>query len=465
MLDFKELPSDGQAFEQLVRELLFSYGLHVEWSGKGADGGRDLICREIISGFFVPETKVWLVQCKHFAHADRSVGVADLDDVVDSCHQHNATGYLLACSTQPSSAVVDRLEGVTHNPNNQITATYWDGITIERLLSTPHRWGIAQRFMPASSGSWKLYATERPNDFVAHYKGYVFHLTNRIGSSISYHLPSVEQRIAEIEALRFPKGHFIRIRAIWHDDKNGGYVWYVDYMHPNGSEPSTSEEQLCHVLRDGWALEDGQVYSWDISFVEYYPMSDHYDKDHYDYYVYHLPNFLSGSPREESNKKYRFGFQQTIAELDKELESKRDSAFKEMVEQFERVPFVEVMRGINAGIEHVHKFSRRFVWSDLIFSDDIVAENLFSAKLILRVSDEAKLHNLLARIPIDVEKHFRIGKVELYFPEEGRIVEKEPIYDLHLSIHPTLLSDRYAAREAFDEYFREIAAAIKKYLS
>lgn len=41
-MDFKELPQDGQAFEQLVRELLFSRGLHVAWSGRGADGGRDL---------------------------------------------------------------------------------------------------------------------------------------------------------------------------------------------------------------------------------------------------------------------------------------------------------------------------------------------------------------------------------------------------------------------------------------
>jgi hypothetical protein len=35
MLDFKELPQDGEAFEQLIRELLFSYGMTVERSGRG----------------------------------------------------------------------------------------------------------------------------------------------------------------------------------------------------------------------------------------------------------------------------------------------------------------------------------------------------------------------------------------------------------------------------------------------
>jgi hypothetical protein len=39
MLDFKELPANGEAFEQLMRELLFSYGMAVEWSGRGPDGG------------------------------------------------------------------------------------------------------------------------------------------------------------------------------------------------------------------------------------------------------------------------------------------------------------------------------------------------------------------------------------------------------------------------------------------
>jgi hypothetical protein len=139
MLDFRELPQDGQAFEQLIREILFSQGLHVQWSGVGPDGGRDLICHETTKGTFITSTRTWLVQCKHFAHAGRSVGVDDLDDIVTSCTQHGATGYLLACSTQPSSAVVNRLEGVSASQLNPITATYWDSITLERLLSAPQQ--------------------------------------------------------------------------------------------------------------------------------------------------------------------------------------------------------------------------------------------------------------------------------------------------------------------------------------
>ena len=46
MLDFKELNEDGNDFELLVRELLNNRGLEVYWSGKGADGGKDLLCIE-----------------------------------------------------------------------------------------------------------------------------------------------------------------------------------------------------------------------------------------------------------------------------------------------------------------------------------------------------------------------------------------------------------------------------------
>lgn len=183
-MDFKELPSDGQAFEQLVRELLFSSGLHVEWSGRGPDGGRDLICRETLLGQFAPQTQTWLIQCKHKAHSGDSVSVNDLDDIVTSCSQHNAAGYVLACSTQPSSAVVNRLEGISKNPSSPLSAVCWDGVMLERLLSQPRQWAIAQRFMPKSCGAWQVFATEAPNDFIAHYAGYVFHLTNRIGSQV-----------------------------------------------------------------------------------------------------------------------------------------------------------------------------------------------------------------------------------------------------------------------------------------
>jgi hypothetical protein len=109
MLDFSEISTDGTQFELLLREILFSLNYHVVWSGVGADGGRDLLVREEIQSIFGRRSFTWLVQCKHFATSGRSVGVRDIDNVLDSCSQHSADGYLLVSSTYVSSAVVARL--------------------------------------------------------------------------------------------------------------------------------------------------------------------------------------------------------------------------------------------------------------------------------------------------------------------------------------------------------------------
>jgi len=116
MLDFTELSDDGQEFEQLIRELLFSLGFKVFWSGRGPDGGRDLLCLEERESIFHKDVRRWLVQCKHKARSQSSVGINDLDDIVDSCTQHDCEGYLLVTSTQPSSAVVQRLQ-TSRKPN------------------------------------------------------------------------------------------------------------------------------------------------------------------------------------------------------------------------------------------------------------------------------------------------------------------------------------------------------------
>lgn len=447
MLDFKELPQDGEAFEQLVRELLFSYGMAVEWSGRGPDGGRDLICREALKSLIAPTSRTWLVQCKHFAHANRSVGVDDLDNVVNSCSHHNATGYLLACSTQPSSSVVNRLEGITANPANLVMATFWDGVTIERLLSQPRHWAIAQRFFPVSAGHWRIYATERPNNFVAHYKGYVFNLTNRIGSSTGHLLASVEARSVELEDIssKLPKEHFLRPRAVWYDDKNGGFKWYIDYMYPNKSRPTVSEAQLAHALHDGWALEDGQIYHWDIEFVQYWPYSDHYDRDHYDYYVRYMPNFLDGVRRDESDWDRKWATEEEIAELEKKATSEKNSAFNAMVKAFEKLPFLRIIRSVNAGIESVPKFERRYAWSDIIKTIGADVTHLFDALLIIEVEDESQFHSLLSVLPNTVVHHFRVSRVYVYSgkKDEG-LADKDDatMFDLKLSVHPIAIVDQ-----------------------
>lgn len=72
MIDFKELPQDGTAFEQFIREMCLIYDLHPQWTGKGPDQGRDILITEKARGSIGDFTRRWLVQCKHFAHSGKS---------------------------------------------------------------------------------------------------------------------------------------------------------------------------------------------------------------------------------------------------------------------------------------------------------------------------------------------------------------------------------------------------------
>ncbi len=469
MLDFKELSSDGKEFELLIREILFAKGYKVYWSGVGPDGGRDLLCIEERTSFFSNDKKRWLIQCKHNAQSEKSVGVADLDNVVDSCSQHEAVGFVLACSTQPSSAVVNRLESITDNPKNGVTAIFWDYVFIEQVLSTPLLWRIAQRFFPVSAEAttWKVYATEKPNHWVVSYRGYYFHLANRIGSHHEHHFESIVKRIESIEALEYPEKHFMRVRSVYFDDKNGNYTWYLDYMFPNGEAPKFSSAQLKHYLGDGYALDDGQCYSFDVKLREYLQHSDHYDPDHYDYYTPYMHSYLHGSLRESTWEDHSEAYK-SDSKLAAELEINRTLWFDKLVKEFQAVDFLRLMRSTNARVEDLDKFHLQRNWAKLISSLDIDTDRFFSAWFLFDVADEVKFHELVSYIPQEILYSFRLTRAYIYVPEDddrSRLdsSKREHLFELTMSIHPAELSNKFTAREKLNEYFALAISGIKTF--
>jgi hypothetical protein len=471
MLDFTELNKDGKEFELLIRELLFSKGFKVYWSGVGPDGGRDLLCIEEHKSFFAPSQKKWLIQCKHNANGGGSVGIRDLDDIVDSCVQHNATGFILACSTQPSSAVVTRLESINNNPKNDITAIYWDYVFIEQALSSPALWRVAQRFFPISSEatSWKVYATENPNHWVVNFKGYYFHLANRIGSYHEHHFESISKRVEEIEAIELPDKHFIRIRSVYFDDKNGNYTWYLDYMYPNGESPNYSSAEIKHYLGDGYAVEDGQCYSFDVKLRAYLQFSDHYDPDHYDYYTPYINSYLHGMEREGNWDDHEEAYRSDDA-LQEKSEINRTLSFNKLTESFKELDFVRLMRSSNARVEDLDKFHLQRNWAELLSSLDIETDRFFSAWFIFEVHDVDKFHELISYIPQHVMYSFRLTRAYIYIPEESnRSVldsdDDEFIFELTLSIHPAELANKFTAREKLNEYFDLAISGIDEFKS
>lgn len=466
MLDFKELSADGQDLELLVRELLFISGLRCYWSGKGPDGGRDLLAIEESPSVIATSSRRWLVQCKHNAKSGNSVGIGDLDGIVDSCAQHNADGYLLVCSTQPSSGVVNRLETITSN--QKLLATYWDAVRIEQLLSTPQHWRLAQRFFPVSSqaSELKVYATENPNHWIVILRGYYLHLTNRIGSQEGHHFSSINSRLDDIESLNLPENHFVRIRSVYYDDKNGGYTWYVDYMHPHDQPKAISTAALKAKLGDGYALEDGQIHSFDVISRPYHPHSDHYDPDHYGYYAPYVRQFLYGQERdlsfEEREERYRSGY--ALEEENSELQSKN---YNDLVVALSSIPFIKIIRSCNAQFEYLERFNLLRDWSSLIEELDIEVDHFFSAWFLLRVTDVAAFKRLMTQIPQGVEHSFRLTEVHVYLPaaddQGSEPGNDENLFEITLSVHSAIIETKTIGRFKMNSYFKKIENSIRKF--
>jgi len=127
VLDFREIPEANKnsgkqdTFELFARDFLEYLGYSIiHGPDRGADGGKDLIVKEIRKGVG-GETKVkWLVSCKHKAHSGSSVGVNDETDIADRVKANSCTGFIGFYSTLPSSGLTKKLEGLKDRIEYQI---------------------------------------------------------------------------------------------------------------------------------------------------------------------------------------------------------------------------------------------------------------------------------------------------------------------------------------------------------
>ncbi|WP_254513740.1 restriction endonuclease [Anatilimnocola floriformis] len=304
MIDFKELPADGTSFEQFVREICLIYDLHPQWTGKGPDHGRDILATEKAHGVVGDFARRWLIQCKHYAHSGKSVGREDLGSIIDDCRQAGAEGFLLACSTQPSSALVIKLRELAEKPENRLVTAIWDGVDLEKRLAEPRCFSLGHLFFPRSFAAtpWKLYNAGAPNKWTAHYKTYFLHLSSRIAGKYP-NLSECEYIISRLESIKPKAEHeVIRPRAIYFDDKHDQFKVFADYLVPRDTMPSLLPDAFESALHDGYGLHsDGTgmwyITYWDIKLRRILPYSDHFDRDHYDYYNPVRGNFETGISR------------------------------------------------------------------------------------------------------------------------------------------------------------------------
>jgi len=314
MIDFKELPRDGVLFEQLIREIFLKEGFEVHWTGVGADGGRDLVVTEVLKGKLSKIERKWLVSCKHFANDknNRSVNASDIGDFSSDCNAVGATGFILACSTQPSAGLVKRLEET--GTIKGIETRFWDSIEIEKRITSPKCFSLIHTFFPKSALSyqWKIYNAYSPSFWAANYKDYFLYMSSRDASTYP-DLQDIETMVKKLEEIPVFKdkkygfdSHYLRIRAVYFDNKHESYVVFVDYIYPKNckKEKIMLPKEINKYLKTGQGLySDGQsmwmLTDWDVRYVPAITTSDHFHLDHKDYYDPFMEKYQSGISRND----------------------------------------------------------------------------------------------------------------------------------------------------------------------
>lgn len=112
MIDFKEIPSDGEIWELFSRDFLQELGFYIESSvDRGPDGKKDLIVSENLKGYLGNYRFKWLVSCKHFANRVKNSSVKEEDEpnILERVKSHKCDGFIGFYSTVPSSGLNTRL--------------------------------------------------------------------------------------------------------------------------------------------------------------------------------------------------------------------------------------------------------------------------------------------------------------------------------------------------------------------
>lgn len=149
LIDFTELIGavEGEGLEQLTRLLGEGLGLHPESSGRGADGGRDLIFTSRSDNPLRMHIR-WLVNCKDLARSGRSVNEADVPSPETKLRQHQARGYLVVTTTTISTGAKAMLDGLSLS--GEWFADVWDNSRLTQWLLKPGSDALLRQFFPNS---------------------------------------------------------------------------------------------------------------------------------------------------------------------------------------------------------------------------------------------------------------------------------------------------------------------------
>ncbi len=133
-LSFEEI-SDWEQFEYLVAAYFRSLDsdqnknvvlAEVNQSGKGSDGGRDILVKFLVNDSVKPFTRTWVVQCKFYERDLKKSDLAEIN-IPTLVHQYDANGYLLICKHGVGNTLATMFEDLNKNCKLRYDYVFWSG--------------------------------------------------------------------------------------------------------------------------------------------------------------------------------------------------------------------------------------------------------------------------------------------------------------------------------------------------
>lgn len=156
MIDFNEIPAEGERWPQFARDFMQELGFHIEsFPCRCSDSNGDFCAVEQVPGKFNQLPFRWFVSCKHKAATRTAVRENDEPEILERVRHTKADGFVGFYSTPISPALGHALAELKSGGFLKDYRVF-DAKSLESYLVTPGFGRIAARYFP------KYVAMSRP---------------------------------------------------------------------------------------------------------------------------------------------------------------------------------------------------------------------------------------------------------------------------------------------------------------
>jgi len=151
MINLREIKDDGELWEQFAEEFLSLAGLLTESPpDRGADGGKDILMIERVSGPMHTKAFRWLVSCKHTAQSGVAISeITHEKNILERVKAFRADGFLGFYSTIPTAGLNTRLRALTDAGEIKAYKIFSGTLIESELLALGRSW-LVMRYFPES---------------------------------------------------------------------------------------------------------------------------------------------------------------------------------------------------------------------------------------------------------------------------------------------------------------------------